>query len=108
MQGKNLFMSLLSSDVPKVCVENPIPSTIYELPKHTQEIQPYHFGHPFKKATRLWLKGLKPLVPTDIIFKRAKYISRKGTKASEGATSNKKERSKTFPGIAKAMAEQWG
>lgn len=108
IEAKEFFLKILNCNVPFICVENPIPSNIYRLPRHTQQIQPYHFGHPFKKATRLWLRGLKPLMPTNIVFKRALYVSRKGTKAINGAKSTAKDRSKTFPGIAQAMAEQWG
>lgn len=108
-EGKAFFMALLNSDVPRICVENPIPSSIYQLPKHTQEIHPYHFGHTFKKATRLWLKNLPPLMPTDIVWKRVPYVSaQKGDSIANGSVTNKKLRSKTFPGIARAMAEQWG
>ena len=53
----------------KVAIENPVQSRIFELPKHTQEIQPYEFGHPYTKKTRLWLKGLPKLKPTNIIDK---------------------------------------
>lgn len=109
MEGRDFFMKLLEAPIPKICVENPRPTNIFELPRHTQEIHPYHFGDPFKKATRLWLRGLKPLMPTNIVWKRAKYISaRKGDTIANGSVTNQKERSKTFPGIATAMAEQWG
>ena len=106
--GKSLFMILLNARIEKICVENPIPSSVFELPRHTQQIQPYHFGHQFKKATRLWLKGLKPLMPTDIVWRRVKYVHRGGCSVLNGSVRTAKERSKTFPGIAKAMAEQWG
>lgn len=106
--GKALFMILLNASISKICVENPIPTNVFELPRHTQQIHPYHFGHHFKKATRLWLKGLKPLMPTDILWKRVKYVHRGGCSVANGSVSSAKERSKTFDGIANAMAEQWG
>jgi hypothetical protein len=106
--GKDLFMKMLDSTIPKRCIENPIPSSVFNLPRHTQQVNPYHFGHPFKKATRFWLRGLKPLMPTDILWKRVKYVHRGGCSVANGSVSSAKDRSKTFEGIAKAMAEQWG
>lgn len=109
LQGKDFFMKCLNLPVEKICVENPRPSKIFELPRHTQEIQPYHFGHTFKKATRLWIRGLKPLMPTNIVWKRVPYVSAgKGNSVALGCVNSAKDRSKTFPGIARAMAEQWG
>jgi len=67
LKGKELFMQLLDSPIEFICVENPVSSKIFDLPKHSQQIQPYHFGHPFTKKTRLWLKGLPDLKFTDII-----------------------------------------
>lgn len=108
LSGKALFMKLLEINIPKICIENPIPSTVFGLPRHTQQIHPYHFGHPFKKATRLWLRGLKPLMPTEILWKRVKYVHRGGCSVANGSVSSAKDRSKTFTGIANAMAQQWG
>jgi hypothetical protein len=100
-------MKLYNADCPKICVENPVSSTIYNMPKHTQEIQPYYFGHPFKKKTRLWLKGLEPLKPTNIVnVSESTKIA--GNWFNKGGKERQKNRSKTFEGIAKAMAEQWG
>lgn len=84
------------------------------MPKCTQEIQPWQFGHPYTKKTRLWLRGLPPLTPTNIVLPIEPYvpsgIGRKD-KSKYGAARRGKdaaERSKTFIGIAEAMAEQWG
>ena len=77
------------------------------MPKHTQEIQPFEFGHPFKKKTRLWLKGLKPLKPTEIV-EVAESTKVAGNWFNKGGKERQKNRSKTFRGIAEAMAEQWG
>lgn len=107
LKAKEFFMEFYNYKG-KVCIENPIPSKIFELPKHTQQIEPFHFGHPFKKKTRLWLKGLSPLIPTNIVSPKALYVSRRGRTVAEGSTNSAKERSKTFHGIAWAMAEQWG
>jgi hypothetical protein len=113
LEMKELFLSILNADCSKICVENPVVMKIWELPKHSQEIQPYQFGHPFSKKTRLWLKGLEKLKPTDIVEPVAKWVScgnrtnrEAQNKAVCKAYSNK--RAKTFEGIAKAMAEQWG
>ena len=80
----------------------------------TQAIQPYQFGHPYSKRTCLWLKGLPELVPTDIIDHHEPYVNG-GCKDAHGnyrrfqgrKERDPKTRSKTFPGIAKAMSEQW-
>ena len=110
----------------RIAVENPIGimSNCYRKPD--QIIQPYEFGHPTKKSTCLWLKGLPRLSSTDVVEpKLTTYIKRDGTAAVFGYGMDEardengkilawndprtaKLRSKTFPGIARAMAEQWG
>ncbi len=114
LQGKLFFMQLLNAKVEKIVIENPVPSKIFGLPLHSQDIQPYQFGHPWSKKTRLWIKGLPLLVPTQIVAEYLPFIpagtSRK-IKSKYGAREcahNGKPRSVTFPGIANAMAEQWG
>ena len=89
--------------IPKVAIENPvgIMSTLYRKPD--QVIQPYQFGHGEQKATCLWLKGLPKLQPTEIVEGREQRIWKMAPSPERA-----KLRSKTFPGIAKAMAEQWG
>lgn len=113
LEAKEFFMKILNADCEKIAVENPVHSKIFNTPKHTQEVQPYQFGHPYSKKTRLWLKGLPPLVPTCIMDNYTPFLpagtSRKD-KSKYGAKQcahNGFDRSKTFPGIAKAMAEQW-
>lgn len=107
--AKDFFLRFLWADVPKIAVENPIPSSVYCLPRYTQTIQPYMFGHPFKKKTCLWLKGLPELVPTDCINpKECESTKVPGNWYNIGGCDRQKNRSRTFPGIAKAMAEQWG
>ena len=126
------FSTFLNADCDRIAIENPIGiisgkyvrewypeiADKYGLPiKQSQIIQPYEYGHRCKKTTCLWLKGLPLLIPTNIVepdlvhyqCKNGKTVtfSRhmvQGFKNSERA----KQRSKTFPGIAKAMAEQWG
>jgi hypothetical protein len=109
LMAKEFFMKLWNADCPKIAVENPIPSKAYELPEYSQIIQPYEFGHPYSKKTCLWLKGLPKLQPTDIV-QESKRESTKiaGNWFNKGGKDRQKNRAKTFPGIAKAMAEQWG
>ena len=110
------FLALAKADCDKIAIENPvgIMSTIWRKPD--QIIQPYMFGDAYEKKTCLWLKGLNPLTPTNIVDvpERTKFQSGKTMAAwySDLFKLPKEERakmrSKTFPGIARAMAEQWG
>lgn len=116
MDAAEFFIALADAPLPLVSVENPIGrmSTIYRKPD--QIIQPYEYGHNARKATCLWLKGLPKLRPTNIVpfdihtTKSGKTMSVWHVKL--GSSKNKAERSHlrsiTFPGIAAAMAEQWG
>lgn len=113
LAAKEFFLKFLNADCPRIAVENPVSSRIFEMPLHTQEIQPYMFGHPYTKKTRLWLKRLPPLTPTQLVEPIGPYIPA-GTGRKDhtkyGAAKrgeDAKNRSKTFIGIAKAMAEQW-
>ena len=87
---------------------------IVGLPDPDCVVQPYHHGDPFSKKTLLWLKNLPPLTPTDVLTEYRPFLPsntsgfRKGQKYSRGVAKNAKESSKTFPGVARAMAEQWG
>jgi hypothetical protein len=107
LEAKNFFLMFYNADCPRVAIENPISSKIYEMPIHTQEVQPYMFGHPVQKKTRLWLKGLPNLTPTEIVDPKAN-CHEAGTWFMKGGKDRQKNRSKTFPGIAAAMAKQWG
>lgn len=109
LEAKVFFMKIYNADCEKIAIENPIPSKVYGLPKYTQTIQPYEFGHPYQKKTCLWLKGLKPLQPTDVLPKEKRQSTKiAGNWFNKGGKERQKNRAKTFPGIAKAMAEQWG
>lgn len=109
LQARDFFMRILELPIKKICIENPTPSKIYQLPIAMQTIQPFHFGDAFQKRTLLWLRGIPLLKSTNIVLPKAKWISsRRGDSIKNGCQTNKKMRSKTFPGIAKAMAEQWG
>lgn len=100
------FATLLSAPIPRIAVENPV------MHRHaryiigsgpSQTIQPYQFGHGETKATCLWLKGLPKLTPTNIVAGREARVHR-----MPPGPDRWKERSRTFPGIAEAMAGQWG
>jgi hypothetical protein len=107
IEATHFFLRFLYANVDRIAVENPIPSTVYCLPKYTQIIQPWMFGHPVQKKTCLWLKGLPELKPTDICDERqSSKIA--GNWFNAGGKDRQRNRAKTFPGIAKAMAEQWG
>ena len=107
LKAKEFFMALYNAPINKICVENPISSKIFALPKHTQTIQPYEYGHPIQKRTCLWLKNLSELKPTDIIFKR-QSTKIPGNWFNKGGKDRQKNRSKFFQGSANAMADQWG
>lgn len=106
LEAKAFFMTLLNADCPRVAVENPVSSRIYEMPAHSQEIQPYQFGHKVKKKTRLWLKNLPKLIPTDIVEPEV-GCHKAGTWFMKGGKDRQKNRAKTFQGVAAAMALQW-
>ncbi len=114
--GKALFMSILMADCDRIVVENPTPSKVFDYPPYSQAIQPYQFGHPYTKKTLLWIRGdVPPLVPTCVVAPQktwcpsGSYSKKHGEKHRGVFTTDRaKNRSKTFPGIAKAMAEQWG
>lgn len=107
MDAVKLFMKLFDSDIPRVCIENPIPSKIYGLPRYDQIIQPYEYGHPFQKKTCLWLNNLPNLKPTNILEK-PQSTKIPGNWFNKGGKERQKNRARTFQGIANAMADQWG
>lgn len=115
-EAVDFFMTLANADCDKICIENPIGIMSTRWRKPNQIIQPYEYGDPFEKRTCLWLKGLPNLVPTNIVEPppRTTYKSGKSMPSwyADAANLPKEERAKvrsrTFPGIAHAMAEQWG
>jgi hypothetical protein len=127
-EGIEFFCRFLNADCDRIAIENPvgiisgdyIPEHFpdlaenYGLPKKpTQIIQPYEYGDPHKKTTCLWMKGLPNLKPTDIVEPHlVKYTCKNGKAVTFDVIMAKCKdpgiRSKTFPGIARAMAEQWG
>lgn len=113
-KAAEFFLSFINADCEKICVENPDGYMNTHYKKPTQHIEPYMFGHPWKKKTGLWLKGLPQLVPTEIVEPTGKWVqqNKMGRPAKSEAWKvvghrDAKIRSKTFPGIARAMAEQW-
>lgn len=112
----DFFMALAASDCPKIAIENPVGIMSTEWRKPDQIIQPWQFGDSFSKRTCLWLKGLPKLVPTNIVDPGESIIYASGIKMPKwyaeawklSPEERSKVRSKTFPGIAKAMAQQWG
>jgi hypothetical protein len=102
----DFFRACLDANAPRVCVENPVMHG-YAMGRigvgYTQTIQPWQYGHGETKRTCLWLKGLPPLTPTDVVDGREARVHR----ASPGP-DRWRERSRTYAGIAAAMADQWG
>lgn len=115
LEAKEFFLKLYNADCEHICVENPIPSKVFELPPYSQTIQPYEYGEPYSKKTCLWLKGLPKLKPTNVLTEYKPYVScgtshNKGNKDKAGVSRSggaAKVRSKTFVGIANAIAEQF-
>jgi len=105
----DFFMALAYAPVPSIAIENPVGIMSTKWRKPDQIIQPWQFGEDASKKTCLWLKGLPPLIPTDIIIK-SRYANQTPSGQNKLGPSPERAmlRSKTYPGIAKAMAEQWG
>lgn len=115
VKAAEFFTAFLNADCPKIAVENPVPLKCFGLPVYDQIIEPYQFGEPWRKRTCLWLKGLPPLMETQIVEPKGLWVG--STSARRDPTigqryelhSNRdsKRRAKTFQGIGRAMAEQW-
>lgn len=116
MEAKEFFLRFWNAACASIAIENPTPMKLIGLPPYTQAIQPWQYGHPYTKRTCLWLKGLPLLKPTNIITEGIQPYVNGGSKDAHGTyrrftgrnERDPKTRSKTFPGIAAAMAEQWG
>jgi hypothetical protein len=112
--AKKFFLRLLNTNINKICIENPVSSLVFKMPPHSQEVQPYEYGHPYTKKTRLWLKNLPALTPTKIIPAEAPYCpagTGRKDRTKYGAAirgNDAKNRSRFWEGIADAMADQWG
>lgn len=101
--GASFFMMLARAPIPLIAIENPVGVMSSLWRKPDQVIQPWQFGHGETKATCLWLKGLNPLRPTNVVEGREARVHRLPPGPDRG-----KERSRFFDGIAAAMAAQWG
>ena len=121
LEALDFFAKLWEAPIEKICLENPKSCASPTIAKYTQEIQPFYFGNRDYKTTWLWLKNLAPLVHVkeDGLFGERTHTdipephsilktTGKRTHFCDGKTRSPKVRSKTFPGIAKAMADQWG
>jgi hypothetical protein len=114
LEAKAFFQAMLDAECKYIAVENPTPLKVYQLPEASQAIQPWQFGHPYSKRTLLWLKNLPKLIPTNILTDYRPYLpsntggKKRGQSYSIGVSKNAKESSKTFKGVAEAMADQWG
>jgi site-specific DNA-cytosine methylase len=104
---------LLAAPIPRIALENPVSIISSRIRKPDQIIQPYQYGHEATKTTCLWLQGVPPLVPTEIVGKGARHVTKSGKSLPEWynlppSVDRWKIRSATVPGIAAAMAAQWG
>jgi len=107
-EARDFFMKFVEAECDRIAIENPVGkmSTYYRKPN--QIINPFQFGHPEQKKTCLWLKGLPLLEETDNVYSYMMTLSvKERTRIYWLGSGKSKERSKTFPGIAKAMAERW-
>ena len=113
-EARWFFLQLLKAPITKRVVENPVPHSYANLPRYTQIINPYEYGHEVQKRTCLWIRGLPLLKPTNIVSKGEQYIGNDGKPNGSKwyqlppSTDRWKHRSHTFKGIAEAMADQWG
>jgi len=113
MEAKDLFMMFKNAPIKHIAVENPTPLKVVGLPKQDQVVQPYEYGHPYSKRTLLWLKNLPLLEPTEIVSDYKPYLpsntgGKKRGQKYQFKNISQRESSKTFSGIAKALAFQYG
>ena len=97
--ARSFFSWCLSRPAKMLCIENPIPSPVFGLPRYSQLVEPWFFGHPYSKSTCLWLRGLPLLQCTDIVRPLGVWTD---------LHHSQRKRSETFSGLAAAMASQWG
>lgn len=116
-EAREFLMKFLNADCECIAVENPTPSRCFHLPTYSQVIQPYMFGDPYTKRTCLWIKGLPQLRATQEVEPIGSWVQGNGEAWKKkrargerviGGHKSPKIRSKTFPGIAQAIAKQWG
>jgi len=102
-EALDFVQELMDAPIPRIAIENPVSIISSNIRKPDQIIQPWQFGHGETKATCLWLKGLPKLKPTDVVHGREPRVHH-----APPSPDRWKARSRTFAGIAEAMAEQWG
>jgi hypothetical protein len=115
-QAADFFYDLWGAPIPRVCIENPVPHRHAKLPRYSQIVHPWQHGHSVNKRTCLWLRGLPPLTPSNVVDKEEVITFPSGKTMGkwyyETSCLPQKERatarSITFKGIADAMAQQWG
>lgn len=104
--AKEFFFRIWTADCEKIVIENPVPMKMFDLPEPTQVIEPFYFGEPVSKKTFLWIKGLPFLCPTNVVEPIFTFSNFPLFNNSNGKY-RQKNRSKTFVGVAKAMALSW-
>lgn len=107
-EALDFVRALLEAPIPHIALENPVSVISTRIRKPDQIIQPWMFGHEESKKTCLWLKGLPALVPTQIMERRNRNLTPSGQNKLGPSPTRWKDRSRTYQGIANAMAEQWG
>lgn len=107
-QALEFVQLLMDAPIPQIAIENPVGKISTAIRKPDQIIQPWQFGDPESKATCLWLKNLPKLEPTNILPKRARWENQTPTGQNKLSSCRSQLRSKTYQGIAQAMADQWG
>lgn len=110
LKAAEFFRLCLNANAPKVCVENPSIFTCFGLPRPDQYVHPYYFGDPYLKRTGLWLRGLPDLLPTNPVLSNLTYWIGNDCNGKWPHSTSKSPviRSKSFPGMCRAMVEQWG
>lgn len=101
-------LELMNAPIERIAIENPVGAINTRIERPTQIIQPYQFGDPWQKRTCLWLTELPALIPTNVLPGKHPKVVGGYVEPSRTVKTRSKERSRTFPGIARAMAEQWG
>lgn len=107
LKAVEFFYKIYNADCDRIAIENPVPLSIFSLPKPSQIVQPFYFGEPVSKKTCLWLKGLPFVCPTNVVEPKYTFANYPLFTNSHGKY-RQKNRSKTFLGFAKAMALSWG
>lgn len=107
LKAVEFFNCIFNADCDRICIENPVPLKIFNLPMYSQVIEPFYFGVPVTKKTYLWLKGLPFLCPTNVVKPIYSFSTFPLFKNSFGKY-RQKNRSKTFVEVANAMALSWG